>query len=187
MDGKTFHHILTRDPLNLCIQFFGGIFSLDTFPENPKEGRYYLINLSLSSEDLGSHWVIVNMIRRNSFEVLDSLAHDPNIHYPRLMRIGKELTKKVYCFPRACQQSWSSSCGLFCLYYSFFISRNYTGKEILNFFFPPLKADQLYLNDISISIFLRIIFKLRNLEKYILDLSFIEERHSLDKKQQKQE
>ena len=60
------------------------------------------------------------------------------------------------------------------------LSRGFTGREIQANFYPPLKAKDLFRNDIRTCCFISVIYSIPNIEKYIMDLNFIKQRHDLD-------
>ena len=61
-------------------------------------------------------------------------------------------------------------------------SRGFSGPDLLRTFFPPLPAYDLWKNDCSVACFVATVYKEPSIEKYVLDLDFLAERHKLDKK-----
>ena len=96
------------------------------------------------------------------------------------------LGSKPYFFKRRIQCDWSSSCSLFIIFFMTMKSRGFVGPDLLRTFFPPKPSYDLWKNDCAIACFLGVVYKQKSIEKYVLDLDFLVERHKLDMKQQKE-
>jgi hypothetical protein len=111
-------------------KMFGSVLARDQLPldiENKK--LLYIVNLDPISKP-GTHWIAIFM-NGNKSEYFDSLGNTPHDDFVKFM-----LTKSnSFNFNRiAVQDSYSSYCGLYCLFYCYFKSRGYSFKQILDMF-----------------------------------------------------
>ena len=178
MDTETFVRIMRKDPQKLSEKFFGGAYCLKDVPLNISTGKWYLLNLAADS--YGSHWLLLSLLNSKRLEILDSFAHPAKLFYQRLLDIAKNINATVYCFPRSIQSELTTSCALFSLMFSFLICRGYTGREILVSFFPPLPKHLRFRNDILVANFVKVIYSLDSVSRFIFDIEFLRERERLD-------
>ena len=130
------------------------------------------------------HWLLLSMLNSKEIELLDSSGSNPAEAYPQLWKIITKLTPKPYYFKRQLQSSWSSACSLFVLFFMTMKSRGFAGPTLLKTFFPALPKCDLFKNDLAVACFISTLYKEPQIERYILDLDFLLERHKLDSNQQ---
>ena len=116
---------------------------------------------------------------------LDSANNDPKRDYPRVYEILKRNAKnKVFRFDRELQWGYGSSCSLFFLCFAFLVCRSWLGSEILSLF-PPLPPSERWKSDLKVAAICEVIYKLKNAERFILDLGFLMDRQAFEEKNRK--
>ena len=130
---------------------------------------------------------MLSLLKRNQVEILDSSGSNPATAYPYLWKKVCRLGSKPYFFKWRIQCDWSSSCSLFIIFFMTMKSRGFVGPDLLRTFFPPKPSYDPWKNDCAIACFLGVVYKQKSIEKYVLDLDFLVERHKLDMKQRKEQ
>ena len=142
----------------------------------------------------GDHWLVVSMTRPHYVDFLCSSASQPQ-EFPHIMARLRETNRKIYQFPEKLQSSaLTTSCGSWCLFIFYLISRYFTPQEILQHFFTPSSSSSplfpSLLNtglkrDVFITHVIRYLFP--NLLSFsaaqlLLDPEFLEEQKDEDEK-----
>ena len=79
----------------------------------------------------------MSLVREGYVDFLCSSLSQPQ-EFPHIMKRIEETKRKVYQFPLQLQcPTLTTSCGCWCLYIFYLISRNFSPKEILHYFFDP--------------------------------------------------
>ena len=197
MDGGQIEYLLkSKDSQNLISSIFARTVCIDEFPENPEINKLYLVNTSFSYEEVGEHWIICyyrycEWMRDDKqwtnchTGILDSLANDPVTNYPQIYRILSKNGEPVFSFSRSVQWEISSSCSLYCLLYSWYMSRLWSPREILSTLFPPIPKELQFLNDVRTAAIVETVFKLKDSQKFIFHLPFLLEREEYDSHEQR--
>lgn len=124
---------------------FFGIFARDTLkPLNKNIESAYIANTDKSNSP-GEHWILTYVIPdKNEIIFFDSLAFKPSYY-------GKEFEDwinlpefKVVKISRAVQSKESTYCGLFVIYYFYYLCRGWSVDDITNTFSSDLgKNDEI--------------------------------------------
>jgi len=94
---------------------FKGIFSIDTLPTKIGYRKFLICNTDTQSGE-GKHWIIFGQSEKNCIELFDSLGITEE--KKQLLREHCKFEKRQLIFnTTAFQDSNSSSCGLFALYF----------------------------------------------------------------------
>jgi len=101
--------ICTSDPL--LLRKFGGVYARDCLPHEPSADFFYICNTAPSTHP-GVHWVLIYRNSSRHVEYFDSLGSRP-IHQDIEAFLGDE----YYTVTGQTQDSWSSLCGHYCLFY----------------------------------------------------------------------
>ena len=136
MQGFEFHEYFEQFPI--LKKHCAGIFAIDTLPKSIKFRHFYICNTDVST-GIGRHWFCLIQNSSSSIECFDSLGINDN---------KKNILEKYCRFKNICelefnvtqfQESDSSTCGLFTLY--FIIERMHnldmTFDELLEEIFDP--------------------------------------------------
>lgn len=134
---------MRKDPF--IRQMYGGVKAIDQLDILPKEPSIYIINHDPSTEP-GTHWIALFI--DSTPEHFDSLGHYPiNSLQNYIIINGPNYivnTKRV-------QSYTSNSCGIFCLFFSYFRCRGYSFNEIMHMF-----SDNLVVNEFVVQSFYNI-------------------------------
>ena len=130
MDGRTIEKVLKKDIYTRRI--YQGIYSEDTLKE-VRAGYACVVNSS-PAEKKGEHWFVVSNLRKKNIEFLCSYRSNPK-DYPNVYKVLKATGKKITQLPRRLQGDLSSSCGPWCLFFFYCLSRHFSANEISSHFF----------------------------------------------------
>ena len=117
---------------------FKGVYPIDLIPENLDYPSLIVVNLD-SSEKKGSHWVVLHYISNHIVEHFDSIGRKPEEHIISIL-FKKILTYK-YNHKRL-QSLYTNTCGLFCLFYSYYSARNEDMITVLDRFGDTYKKNE---------------------------------------------
>ena len=126
-------------------QYYGGVVALDQLPILFSKPRIYIVNSDPASE-AGTHWYalyfdkISEHFDSSGFKPISVLENHLVLHGPKYMYNNVRV-----------QNFDTNSCGLFCLFYSYFRCRNYSFKDIMNMF-----SDNLQLNENLVNYFYKL-------------------------------
>lgn len=98
---------------------FVGVYSADKMPKSLKINHFFILNTDISSNP-GKHWLSVIRTEKKLVEIFDSLG--TKIDFINNFFHFRSATKIIYN-ESIFQESDSSTCGLFCVY--FIINRLY--------------------------------------------------------------
>ena len=122
---------------------FKGVYSIDNIPSTISEDSLIIVNLDPSYKK-GSHWVVLHYTEEGNFEHFDSLGRKPNDEIHNLLMINK--IKYKYNNKRL-QNFFTETCGLYCIYYSYFSCRNKPMEDILMDFSTNLRQNELIVRE----------------------------------------
>lgn len=135
-------------------KYFGGVLAADHLPvyvtDRPK---IFIVNNSESNFS-GTHWVSIFLDKKGKnycSTFFDSLAKPPLETFEQFLIVNGP--KYEYSLKRI-QSLYSDTCGMFCLFFAYFICRGYSLKEILEMF---KKEDFLY-NELLVLFFSNKVF-----------------------------
>jgi hypothetical protein len=113
MQGNEILEYLTLFPL--FKKHFKGLFSIDTLPKSLGYRKFLIANTDIEKGE-GKHWFSCFQSHKNVIEVFDSLGID-EIKKNLLLQYCKFYQKELIFNTTAFQDSSSSSCGQFVLYF----------------------------------------------------------------------
>lgn len=129
---------------------FDGVFAIDMLPKKLKLRHFIICNTDISNGP-GQHWFVILHLKKQSFEVFDSLGLNET-KKEQLIKNCKFNVPYLNYNKTAVQDSTSNSCGLFCLY--FLVKRlhnlDLSFKTLLNLIF----TDDYLENELNIKTFL---------------------------------
>ena len=117
---------------------FYGVYSLDLIPKKLPIPSLVIVNLDYST-DKGSHWVVLHRVNNEVVEHFDSAGKQPK------RDIVNNLFSNALSYKynnKRVQNYQTDTCGLFCLYYSYYSSRGRTMQSILSDFSVNLKSNE---------------------------------------------
>ena len=114
---------------------FKGVYPTDKIPINLPLHSLIVVNLDPSYKK-GSHWIVVHYVEDGKCEHFDSLGRKPDNKIHNLLMINKMIYK--YNNQRL-QNFFSDTCGLYCICYSYYTSRNRKMEDILKDFNSNLR------------------------------------------------
>ena len=117
---------------------FIGIYPIDNMNELKQNNNLMIVNLDPSHKP-GSHWVVLYRKDQDTVEYFDSLGNKPN------QSIVKHLFNQnftcIYSTKRI-QNYNTNTCGLYCLFYSYYCCRSCTLQNIVNCFTNDLNKNE---------------------------------------------
>ena len=130
MNTNQLRCILRRD--RRIDQQFIDVFALNQFKEFVKQNGLihgiYVVNDDPITKE-GNHWFLVH-VEKDCINFVDSFAMDPSFY-----NVEKELTSKmIRMIPFQLQNYLSDVCGYYCIYFSYFLTRNFSLGKIVNMF-----------------------------------------------------
>ena len=143
MDSNEIKDLMMKD--KKIKKNFKGVYPIDLIPQNLDYPSLIVVNLD-SSEKKGSHWIVLHYISNHiveHFEYINNILFKQNLTY-------KYNNKRL-------QSLYSNTCGLFCLFYSYYSSRNEDMVRILRRFGNTYKENEFivmkfyndYINQVS--------------------------------------
>ena len=115
------------------------MYPIDRIPVNLPHDSLVIVNLD-PSDKRGSHWIVIHHISKGKVEHFDSLGNKPDI------KIHNSLTANSITYKynnRRLQNFFTETCGLYCIYYSYYSARGKIMEEILNDFSSNLKHNEI--------------------------------------------
>ena len=101
--------------------------------------------------EAGSHWIVLHYISKDIVEHFDSAGKQPKKYIPNLLLSNM----KSYIYNKKRLQAYHSyTCGLFCLYYSFYSCRQVSFSKILEGFTDNLDENEKIVHDFFLVNFL---------------------------------
>ena len=128
MDTSTLERYVEED----CriSKLLGGVLPKDLLPPPSSSVKLFIVNLDTSKKP-GSHWIALLITTSYLCEYFDPLGNNMDDFIKDYFKVHS-LT--VLYNTKQCQNSTSTSCGKFCLFYCFLKARCTTFQEILNYF-----------------------------------------------------
>ena len=136
MDSSEIKDLMMKD--QKIKKIFKGVYPIDLILENLDYPSLIVVNLD-SSEKKGSHWVVLHYTLNHIVEQFDSIGRKPDEHIINIL-FKKKLTYKYN--NKRLQSSYTNTCGLFCLFYSYYSSRNEDMVTILERFGDTYKENE---------------------------------------------
>ena len=141
MDSYTLARLLSSD--KMIEKRFCGIYPLDMIPENLPANSLIVVNQDRAMQT-GSHWIVLHYKENNIIEHFNSVGKPPKRFIHNLV-IGN---KNTYMYNnKRLQACNSNTCGLFCLYYSFYSCRLVSFAKILESFTARLSENEKIVTD----------------------------------------
>lgn len=109
---------------------FQGVFTNKTF--RIKDKGYYIVNTVSDAEIMG-HWVLFYFENNNRVIFIDSFAKHPSLYGGNILKFYTDFSVKSVVKHRL-QSSDSLVCGLYCIYFTFYLNKKYSMKRILSHF-----------------------------------------------------
>ena len=120
-------------------KIFKGVYPIDLIPDYLESPSLIIVNLD-SSEKKGSHWVVLHYVTSHIVEHFDSIGRKPDEHISNIL-FTEKLTYKYN--NKRLQSMYTNTCGLFCLFYSYYSSRNENMVKILDRFGNTFKENEV--------------------------------------------
>lgn len=140
MNTKQLEQYMLSDPY--IKQYYGGVLAVDQLPIIVNKPEIYIVNTDPISKP-GTHWV--TLFVDTICEHFDSAGLPPREDFMTFLTLNGP--SYIYNSNRV-QHFKTNSCGLYCLFYSYFRCRGYSFKKILEMF-----KDNLILNEMIVKIF----------------------------------
>lgn len=131
MFASQMEKIILKDPAMRAK--YKGIYAKDTLPMLRHHGGY--IANTDESTDIGEHWVLVYLTQQSLF-FIDSFAEEPRYYgkeFEEWIESSSELVK-IRRLTQPLQHPHSHFCGLYVLYFFYYLSRHYPLDGILKSF-----------------------------------------------------
>ena len=142
MDGQTLTSYMEQD--RWIRERFRGIYPIDLIPENLPSKSIIIVNQDTSNQK-GSHWVVIHYTSDAIVEYFDSVGKPPKLEVQNLL-LSQDM---MYMYNNRRLQSYNTyTCGLFCLFYSYYSCRGVNLNGILRHF-----SDSLLDNELLVSSF----------------------------------
>ena len=129
---------------------FKGVYPLDLIPENLPYPSIIVVNQDRSYQ-VGSHWIVIHHNEKGKPDHFDSLGKK-RVDYINNLLISKTITYKYN--NKRLQNYMTETCGLFCLYYSYYSCRGWTLEKILNTLSHDLKRNEEIVKNFVFSNFM---------------------------------
>ena len=152
MDSKEIKDLMMKD--QKIKKNFKGVYPIDLIPENVEYPSLIVVNLD-TSEKKGSHCIVLHYISNHIVEHFDSIGRKPDEYINNIL-FKQNVTYKYN--NKRLQSLYSNTCGLFCLFYSYYSSRNEDMVRVLHRFGNTYKENEFivikfyndYINQSSI-------------------------------------
>ena len=142
MDGQTLTSYMEQD--RWIRERFRGIYPIDLIPKNLPSKSIIIVNQDTSNQK-GSHWVVIHYTSDAIVEYFDSVGKPPKLEVQNLL-LSQDM---MYMYNNRRLQSYNTyTCGLFCLFYSYYSCRGVNLNGILRHF-----SDNLLHNELLVSRF----------------------------------
>ena len=139
--------ILNSDPI--MKGFSPQVLAIDKFVEFPLKERGLVICNSQSSDKLGEHWFLIFYKDVKEIYFIDSFAKSPEQYGLN----EKFSTRKVFSLSSSLQNTLSTVCGEFCVYFAFNLCRNIPLRKCLEPF-----SENKSLNGLIVRRFIKKVF-----------------------------
>ena len=136
MDSNMIEKLFYMD--NEIRKHFIGVYPVDMIPPLNQIGSIMVVNLDPSFMK-GSHWIVLYVRDKNKVEYFDSLGKKPRKDIITHLFHNHQIC--IYNSQRV-QDYNTNSCGLFCLFYSYYACRLCTMISILSCFDDNLKNNE---------------------------------------------
>ena len=137
MNSKNIEQAMLKD--NFIKQKFIGVYPIDRIPLVLPPKSLTIVNLD-PSDKKGSHWIVIHHITKGKIEHFDSLGNKPDKKIHNLLT-ANNMTYKYN--NKRIQNFFTDTCGLYCIYYSYYSARGRSMEEILNDFSSNLNLNEL--------------------------------------------
>ena len=132
MDSLTLHNACVNDKY-IC-KYYKGVYARNEFCSiKIEKSALYIVNTEHLSICFG-HWIVIFVSCDNVVEIFDSFAKPLQNRHIDFSNFLQSLNK-TYCMSnKRIQGLFSMKCGMFCLYFAYFRTRNISLNDILNHF-----------------------------------------------------
>lgn len=145
MDAETIDHALRTDIC--CKKYYRGTLCCDELPKL-RLNDLWLVNLSLKSDPIGSHWVVLTSIPSKEYSVALCCSAGSQIHENTYIKNRiLEYSSDTYCFDRPLQDPDDTACGAISLLVCYLLSRHVSAVDILNKFYSKV-SEKAYIRDL---------------------------------------
>ena len=158
MDSGTLERLLMKDPLTR--NNFRGVFSRDTLPRKRAVGLY-IVNED-PSHSPGSHWIACHITPKKK----KNIYFDSYGSKPLLNELRRFIGSKYICNKKQLQHVLSTSCGQWCMYFTWRRSQGWGVKNISG----PFDAKKPLINDYTVNF---LVEKRFNTDQDVLDRKFL--------------
>ncbi len=117
MDSVTLCRLACSDPI--IRSKFGGVYSSDNLPQYRNKQEYFIINLDPGYLP-GSHWIALSF-KKQKCSYFCSYGSKP---FGNILIFIRENSKFLEINSKTYQANNTATCGLFCLYFLYNVSRN---------------------------------------------------------------
>ena len=125
MNSVQISNLMLQDPM--IRKRFRGVYPLDLIPNDLRIPSIIVVNHDKSGKK-GSLWIVLHFKENNIVEHFDSTGKKP-IRYIHNLLISKNMT---YIYNNKRIQDYNTkTCGLFCIFYSFYLCRHMNFNKIL--------------------------------------------------------
>lgn len=155
--------IVTNNPKTR--KHFQGVFSCDKIPDMKKTKIFYMIVNTTSSETFGEHWTLYFKRNTSNMIYVDSLAKNPKEYGQCFEKAYEKLTKNcnVHKLENPLQSDSSSLCGVYCIFFVFYLSLGISINTIQKKFFNKVRLQ----NDKKLCCWLNKFIKIASLTNII--------------------
>jgi len=126
MDSLELSSVLAKDK---TVQYqFLGVYSANNLPKRLQNGQSLIFNCCNSNLP-GKHWLCLYQNSPDVLEMFDSFGNSPTVY-----GLNEKLPYSKICIYNHKQlQGWSSSvCGVYCLFYLYYKTRDFPVDKIVN-------------------------------------------------------
>ena len=136
MNSNQISNLMRQDPM--IKTRFRGVYPIDLIPYDLGIPSIIVVNHDKSGEK-GSHWIVLHFKENDIVEHFDSIGRKPLREIHNLL-FSKNLTYKYN--NKRIQNYNTVTCGLFCIYYSFYSCRGMNFNRILSRFGNNLEENE---------------------------------------------
>lgn len=107
---------------------FQGVYSANNLPRRLQKGQSLILNCCNSNLP-GKHWLCLYQNSDDVLEMFDSFGNSPNVY-----GLNEKLPySNIYIYNRKQLQGWTSNvCGVYCLFYLYYKTRDFPVDKIVN-------------------------------------------------------
>lgn len=125
MDTITITRLALTD--NKIAPIFGGVFPSDKLPNNRGKYRSFIVNTDPSFKR-GEHWQAIYIDKMGKGTFFCSYGSSPNHNITNFLTNN---SSSIECNPNVYQHPKTMTCGLFCLYFLWHITRGLTITKLI--------------------------------------------------------